>query len=62
LVAAVTVFPLASSMATWTAGEIAAPVAPFEGCTINASFTGGRVMVKLALVADVRPELVADSM
>jgi hypothetical protein len=32
LVAVVTVFPLLSSIATWTAGEMAAWVDAFEGC------------------------------
>ena len=58
--AAVTVFPAESCTATWTAGEIAAPVTTFEGCTINANFTGVSTL-KLELVAEVRPELVANS-
>jgi hypothetical protein len=57
---AVTVFPLASCIATWTAGEIAVPVNPFEGCARNANFTGV-VTVKLALVDEVSPELLATS-
>jgi hypothetical protein len=42
-----------------TAGEIAAPVTTFEGCTINANFTGVSTL-KLELVAELRPELVAN--
>jgi hypothetical protein len=42
------------------AGEIADPVAVLEGCTINANFTGV-VTVKLVLVDEVSPELVATS-
>ena len=45
-----------------------APVNAFEGCCRNASITGvglppppGALIVKLLLVAEVRPELVADS-
>ena len=64
-----TTFPLAFSTATCTAGEIVAWVRAFEGCTRKASFTGeaplpppaGVLMVKLALVAEERPELDADS-
>jgi hypothetical protein len=60
LVAAVTVSPAEFCTATWTAGEIADPVVMLEGCTINASFTGISTE-KPALVAEVRPELVAVS-
>jgi hypothetical protein len=35
-----TVFPLASSTATLTAGEIVAFATEFEGCSTKASFTG----------------------
>jgi hypothetical protein len=60
----VTTVPLLSSTKTWTAGVIVAPVCAFEGWTENASLTAtgaGAEMVKLALVAEVRVGLVADS-
>jgi hypothetical protein len=41
LVALVKALPLASSTATWTAGEIATPANAFEGCCTKASFAGG---------------------
>jgi hypothetical protein len=64
LVAFVTTLPLLSSTKTWTAGVMVAPVCAFEGCTENASFTAvgaGVEMVKLALVAEVKLGLLADS-
>jgi hypothetical protein len=67
LVAEVTGFPLLSSTATVTAGEMVAPVAALVGCCTKASFAGGRgallpaVMLKPALVAGVRLGLVAKS-
>ena len=67
LVALVTAMPLASSTTTWTAGVIVAPVSACDGWTRKASFTAvgppppGAVMVKLVLVAEVSPVLVADS-
>jgi hypothetical protein len=68
LVAVVTVFPLLSSTTTVTAGEIVAPVVALEGCCENASFAGGggvpppgALMVKPALIADVRFGLAAES-
>ena len=65
LVAEVTGFPLLSSTATVTAGEMVAPVKALVGCCTNASFAGGpllpAVMLKPALVAEVRLGLVADS-
>jgi hypothetical protein len=67
LVAEVTGFPLLSSTATVTAGEMVAPVEALVGCCTKASFAGGRgvlapaVMLKPALVAGVRLGLVAES-
>jgi hypothetical protein len=67
LVAEVTGFPLLSSTATVTAGEMVAPVEALVGCCTKASFAGGRgvltlaVMLKAALVAGVRFGLVAES-
>jgi hypothetical protein len=67
LVAEVTGFPLLSSTATVTAGEMVAPVKALVGCCTKASFAGGRggllpaVMLKPALVAGVRLGLVAES-
>jgi hypothetical protein len=67
LVAEVTGFPLLSSTATVTAGEMVAPVKVVVGCCTKASFAGGRgvllpaVMLKPVLVAGVRLGLVAES-
>ncbi len=62
----VTIFPLASSTATWT-GAIGVPVTPLEGCCRKTSLAGVRtgpgndaLIAKLVLVADVRLGLVAD--
>ena len=65
--AEVTGFPLLSSTATVTAGEIVAPGEALVGCCTKASFAGGREvllpaeMLKPALVAEVRLGLVAES-
>ena len=67
LVAEVTGFPLLSSTATVTAGEMVAPVNALVGCCTKASFAGGKgvllpaEMLKPALVAGVRFGLVAES-
>jgi hypothetical protein len=67
LVAEVTGFPLLSSTATVTAGEMVAPVKALVGCCTKASFAGDRgvllpaAMLKPALVAEVRLGLVAES-
>jgi hypothetical protein len=68
LVAEVTGFPLLSSTATVTAGEMVALVKALVGCCTKASFAGGRgallpaaVMLKPALVSGVRFGLVAES-
>jgi hypothetical protein len=67
LVAEVTGFPLLSSTATVTAGEMVAPVKALVGCCTKASFAGGKgvllpaEMLKPALVAGVRFGLVAES-
>jgi hypothetical protein len=66
LVAEVTGFPLLSSTATVTAGEMVVPVNAFEGCCTKASFAGGRgalppaVMLKPVLVAEARLVPVAE--
>ena len=66
-VAVVAAFPLLSSTATSTAGEIAAPTAAFEGCCRKANFDGElpvppqeALMVKLVLVAGASPGLAAE--
>src|SRR5271167_1000718 len=59
LVAPVTIFPLASSMATDTAGMIEAPAFVLEGCDMNASLVAGGVTLKRTLTALVRLVAVA---
>ena len=61
--AVVTGFPLLSSTTTVTAGVIVVPVKVLEGCCEKASLAGikaSALMVKLLLVAEVRPVLDAD--
>src|SRR2546428_13553492 len=45
LLAAATRLPLASSISTWTAGEMGAPPVVLAGSTTNASFAGGPTVV-----------------
>jgi hypothetical protein len=67
LLAPWTAFPFESSTTTWTAGVIVACVRAFIGCCKKANLKGeggvplpGALMVKGALVAEVRSGLVAN--
>src|SRR3989454_11793855 len=57
-----TVFPASSCAATWTGGEMALPAVVLLGWTVKTRcVAGGGVMLNAALVAAVKPEVVATS-
>jgi hypothetical protein len=55
----VTTRPDASSTLTTTAGEIVVPWVPLVGCVVKASLLARPVILNVALVTLVRPELAA---
>jgi hypothetical protein len=62
VVAFVTVLPCASCTVTCTAGLIAAPVATFVGCTVNASLVAALALLVSEKLAGVAPVALATTL